>query len=424
MPRRFRLLWSVCIGHLTNDIFASMTPVLLTFLAAGILPMSNVQIGLTIGIAQLLNALPQPFFGLRADRSGGRRLGSLGLLLHVGLFTIAVALAAWTRQFWLMFVPLVIAPIGSAALHPVGALHAAESVPRRSAFHMAIFFLMGQTGLALGPAIAGILLDQANPNLLGRMGELVGVSQFGIQGDVTPILLLSLISIPGVVLMWTSMPKHHEHHAAQDERKSQGESGPKQHFPLLAFVILGLIVVLRGLGQQGSVAFVPLLFQQKGWSPAAYGVITSSYWIASGVSGLIFGRLADRFDRRKVMMLSMILSAPAFFLLPAHEGAFAFFLAMAAGGLVRRSAQPHRGHGARLDPAAQGLRFGRYPRLHLWHRRHRLAGDRRDIGPDRIGADLRDRRGDHCRGGRAQPAAAAAGESLRRGACPSCSTSP
>ena len=34
-----------------------------------------------------------------------------------------------------------------------------------------------------------------------------------------------------------------------------------------------------------------------------------------------------------VMMLSMLFSAPAFFLLPAYEGAFAFFLAIAAGGL-------------------------------------------------------------------------------------------
>ena len=333
MQRRYRLLWSVCIGHLTNDIFASMTPVLLTFLAAGIMPMSNIQIGLTIGIAQLLNALPQPFFGLRADKSGGRRLGTFSLIFHVGFFTLAVALAAWTRQFWLMFIPLVIAPIGSAALHPVGALHAAEAVPRRSAFHMALFFLMGQTGLALGPAIAGILLDYANPDTLGRMGELVGMAQFGIQSDVRPIILLSIISIPGVALMWTSIPRHHEHHAAQDERKAERVNGAKEHFPLLAFVILGLIVVLRGLGQQGSVAFVPLLFQQKGWSPAAYGIITSSYWIASGLSGLLFGRLADHFDRRKVMMLSMLLSAPAFFLLPAHEGAFAFFLAIAAGGL-------------------------------------------------------------------------------------------
>ena len=333
MPRHLRLLWSVSIGHLTNDIFASMTPVLLTFLAAGIMPMSNIQIGLAVSIAQLLGAITQPFFGIRADRSGGRWIGSIGLVFHVGMFTIAVAMAALTRQYWLMFIPLVIATIGSGALHPVGALHAAESVPRRSAFNMAIFFLMGQTGLALGPAIAGILLDQANPDLLGGMGELVGFTQYGIQDNVTPIIVLSLLSIPAILLMSTSIPKRHEHHEAQNKRKSERENGEKQHFPLLAFLILGLIVLLRGLGQQGSVAFVPVLFEQKGWDPAAYGTITSSYWMASAISGLIFGRLADRFDRRKVMMLSMLFSAPAFFLLPAHEGPFAFLLAIAAGGL-------------------------------------------------------------------------------------------
>ena len=333
MPRHYRLLWAVCIGHLTNDIFASMAPVLLTFLAASIMPMSNIQIGLAVAIAQLLGAVSQPFFGIRADRTGGRWLGSLGLLYHVVMFTLSVAIAAVTRQYWLMFVPMVIASIGSGALHPVGALHSAESLPRRSAFHMAIFFLMGQTGLALGPAIAGILLELANPDPFGAMGELLGVSHFGMQGNVLPIILLSLLSLPAVLLMASAIPKHHEHHAAQDKRKSEAENGRRETLPMLAFFILGLIVLLRGLGQQGSVAFVPVLFEQKGWDPAAYGTITSSYWIASAVSGLIFGRLADRFDRRAVMMLSMLFSAPAFFLLPAYEGAFAYFLAVAAGGL-------------------------------------------------------------------------------------------
>ncbi len=333
MPRHLRLLGAVCFGHLTNDIFSSMTAVLLTFLAAGILPMSNLQIGLAVSVAQLLGAVTQPWFGIRADRSGGRWLGSLGLAFHVGLFTLGVILAGATRNYWLMFIPIVLAPIGSGALHPVGALHAAEAVPRRSAFNMALFFLMGQTGLALGPAIAGILLDLANPNLIGQMGEAVGARHFGAQGNLTPLIVLSVFSLPAIILMATSIPRHHEHHEAQNKRKSERENDEKQHFPLFAFLILGLIVLLRGLGQQGSVAFVPVLFEQKGWDPAAYGTITSSYWIASALSGLVFGRLADRYDRRMVMMLSMLFSAPAFFLLPAYEGAFAFFLAIAAGGL-------------------------------------------------------------------------------------------
>ena len=335
MPRRFRLLWSVCIGHLTNDIFASMTPVLLTFLAAGIMPMSNIQIGLTVGIAQLLNALPQPFFGLRADRSGGRRLGSLGLAAPRWLVHACCGVGRDHTPILADVLPashrsLLAAPpcTRSARCMPP------KSVPRRSAFHMAIFFLMGQTGLALGPAIAGILLDQANPNLIGRMGALIGSTQFGLQSNLTPIILLSLISIPGTLYSCgrvfpnttsITLPRTSGSPSRRMARNSTSRCWHLSSWGLLWFCAAWV--------NRGSVAFVPLLFEQKGWSPAAYGTITSSYWIASGISGLIFGRLADRFDRRKVMMWSMILSAPAFFLLPAHEGAFAFFLAMAAGGL-------------------------------------------------------------------------------------------
>ena len=228
--------------------------------------------------------------------------------------------------------PCVLAPIGSGALHPVGALHAAETVPRRSAFNMAWFFLMGQTGLALGPAIAGILLDQANPDLLGTLGQTVGAHYFGIQNNLMPIIILWVAAIPGFLLMATHIPKHHEHHLQRAKRQEDSANDNGDHFPILAFIILGAVVILRGFGQQGSVAFVPLLFEQKGWDPAAYGTITSSYWIASAFSGLFFGRLADRFDRRKVMMLSMICSAPAFYFLPAYDGALAFGLAIAAGG--------------------------------------------------------------------------------------------
>ena len=116
MPRNRRLLWSVCIGHLTNDVFTSMVPVVLTFLAAGMLPMSNAQIGLAVSLSQLFGAVTQPFFGIQADRSGGRWIGSLGLVFHVCMFTLAILLAAFTRHYWLMFVPLVIATVGSGAL--------------------------------------------------------------------------------------------------------------------------------------------------------------------------------------------------------------------------------------------------------------------------------------------------------------------
>lgn len=328
-----RLFWAVGFGHLTNDIFASMGPVLLAFLAAGILPMTNTQIGFAVSMAQLMSAITQPFFGYHADKNGGRLIGALGLAFHVSMFTLAVVLASVTHQYIFLLIPFVTAAIGSGAFHPVGSLHAAEAQSSRSGTYVALFFMMGQMGLALGPTLAGILLDAANPNILGQMAALADLPYYGIRDNITPIILLSLVSIPGILFMLTSIPAKRQHAQPDYEKRKVEAANGKRDFPIIAFVILGAMVTLRGLGNPGSVAFIPVLFEQKGWDPSAYGAITSSFWIASAISGVIFGRVADSFDRRKVMMFSMLTSAPAFFLLPAFDGAFAFVLAVAAGGL-------------------------------------------------------------------------------------------
>lgn len=328
-----RLFWAVGLGHLTNDIFASMGPVILAFMSASILPMTNTQIGLAVSAAQLLGAVTQPGFGIIADRTGGRWIGTIGLCVQVGLFTLSIVVASATGQYWLMFIPFVLASVGSGALHPVGSLHAAEAQSRRAGTNVALFFMMGQTGLALGPALAGVLLDVANPNLIGRFANILNLPYFGVQNNVAPIIFLAIISLPGIFLMGTSIPqKRVQLSASSDDKPKNPVNGGRATFPIKAFIILGVMVILRGLGQPGSVAFFPVLFHNKGWDPAAYGAITSSFWIASAISGVIFGRLADDFDRRKVMMLSMLISAPAFFLLPAVDGVIAFALAVAAGG--------------------------------------------------------------------------------------------
>ena len=232
-----------------------------------------------------------------------------------------------------MFIPIVLAPIGSGALHPVGALHAAEAVPQALRLSHGDLLLDGADRLGAGTR------HRRHPARIGQSricwGRWAGRSaspHFGIQDNLTPIILLSVFRCPPCFLMASSIPRHHEHHAEQNKRKSERENGEA------AFAVFRLLDPRRHrfaarLGAAGLGRFCAGLFEQKGWDPAAYGTITSSYWIASAVSGLVFGRLADRFDRRMVMMLSMLFSAPAFFLLPAYEGAFAFFLAIAAGGL-------------------------------------------------------------------------------------------
>jgi MFS transporter, FSR family, fosmidomycin resistance protein len=305
----------------------------LAFISVTILPLSTVEIGLILGVTALLGAVSQPLFGMIADRTGGRWLGAGGVALTVALMLLAL-LAAEIGIYWLMVLAFVLPAVGSGAFHPVGTMYAADSDRRFAASNLAYFFLLGQLGLAAGPALAGLLLNNATSNQ-NLFTAALGPTLRGTlleQGTVTPIFSLGLLAIPAIMLMAFTIPNRSKHSQAKAV-EAQEVPVARTVIPVFAFLILISMVTLRSLAQPGSVNFIPILFQAKGWSPAEYGLITSSFWLASGIAGIIFGNLADRFDRRRVIAFSLVLSAPAFFLLPLANGAAAFILAILAGGL-------------------------------------------------------------------------------------------
>lgn len=357
---RSRLFWSVGIGHLTNDMFVSMGPVILAFISASLVPMTNTQVGLLVSAGQIVGALSQPFFGLAADRRGGRWLASGGLLWLTSMMMVALLAAQLTGQYWLVFLPYAVMVLGSGALHPVGALHAAESEPQRVSTTMSYFFLMGQVGLGLGPALAGILIDLANPASAGFYTAPLGLGYgWATPADIRPFYIFGLFALPGILLMATTIPSQSIYQSRHQDRLKGGSSSfSLRDLPLTPFAILVVMITLRGLAQPGSVNFLPILFREKGWSPAEYGLITSSFWLASAFAGVLFGELADRYDRRWIVMVSMVISAPAFFLLPSVDGLAAFLLAIAAGGFSGGSHSIIVVLAQEMMPSAKGFASG------------------------------------------------------------------
>jgi MFS transporter, FSR family, fosmidomycin resistance protein len=358
-PRQ-RRFWAVALGHSVNDMFMSMGPVVLAFISVSILPMTNTQIGLTVSASQMMGAVSQPGFGFWADRTGGRLLGSGGLIWNVGFFMLALV-GAQTGYFGLLFIPFIVRAIGSGAFHPVGSMYAANSDPSRSATNMSYFFLMGQTGLALGPLLAGRLLDMANPDSQSMFTNTFGTifeNSVHLGGTITPLYALSIMVIPTALFMFFTLPGSVNYNGEMARSGKKEETTNSVALPIKAFVILGAMVTLRSLAQPGSVTFIPVLFQNKGWSPTAYGAVVSSFWIASGISGVLLGNLADNFDRRIIVAVSLSLSAPAFFLLPAMEGEWAFVMAVIAGGLSGGSHSIIVVLAQELIPAAKGFASG------------------------------------------------------------------
>lgn len=360
LPRQ-TLFWAVSIGHFTIDLFNSIGPVLLAFLSGHILQMTNTQIGFAVSAYQLAGALSQPLFGYLADRSGGRWIGAGGVTWTVSMLMLSLMLST-TGEYVLMLIPFVAAALGSGAFHPVGAMHASEADKTRVASNLSVFFLMGQSGSAVGPVLVGILLDSAathNAIFTSALGPAFS-GVLAERGAVSPVLALSLLALPAVLLMLFRMPNKHHYSHASSARAAAATSAGETAAPLLIkpLLLLALVVLLRSLANPGLTAFVPRLLQLKGWSAAEYGLITSAFWLSSGIAGVIFGQLADRYSSRMVIAVTLFLSAPALFLLPTAEGAFVLVLALLTGAFTGGSHSLIVVMSQRLMPARKGFASG------------------------------------------------------------------
>jgi FSR family fosmidomycin resistance protein-like MFS transporter len=104
-----------------------------------------------------------------------------------------------------------------------------------------------------------------------------------------------------------------------------------------AIGLLALITGLRSWVFLGTVNFIPKMFLDMGWSATDQGALVAVYWLASGVTGVIGGNLADRWGRRQVVFVTLLLGSLPVYFLPLNDNWLAFALAIISGGLLGAS---------------------------------------------------------------------------------------
>lgn len=310
---RNKLFMAVTIGHLVIDIFNSMGAVVVTFLSIP-LALSTAQIGLALSLYSLLAAITQPLFGWLADKLGSRWLGPGSVAWTISFMALAVFMAQSTQNFALFMIPFALASIGSGAFHPLATMHSTNAILSQAAMATGMFFLFGQTGLASGPFLGGLILDHVGP---------------------AGIYVLAALTIPFIIFMAYAM-RHTSIRPATHSRPGD-ISLPAEKVRWGAIALLALIAGLRSWVALGTVNFLPKMFQDMGWDATAYGLITGSYWMASGVTGVMAGGLADRWGRRQVVCVTMLLGSLPIYFLPLNDNWVAFVLAILVGGLTGAS---------------------------------------------------------------------------------------
>ena len=309
----FRLYQAVTVGHYGIDVFNSMTPVLAAFLQAP-LGLSAAQVGLAVGVHQLLAGATQPPFGWVEDRVGSRVLGPLSVAWAISF--MCAALMVGLRAGYLPFLGLLaVAALGSGAFHPQGVAHAGIALPGRAATTTSVFFLSGQLGLSTGPVIAGVMLDRAGP--LGVVG--VGALFLAVPVYMTMVMGRRSLNPPPPLL---------DRNGAVPPPPAW-RAGSRR-----ALALLSAIFALRAWIFIGTVAFLPLLFQVAGWSATGQGLAAGTFWVGGAIGGVLAGVLADRRGRRLVVSASTFGGALMLPLLPLFDGAAALLVCLLCGAFL------------------------------------------------------------------------------------------
>jgi len=321
-------LLNLMLGHLTVDSYVGIIPVLYPVLI-GRFSLSLATVGLVSLAYSGMAAASQPLFGLLADRFGTRLTG-----LALCWTALTFALVGFVNSFPLLLGLAFLSGFGSGAFHPLGALDVRALLPawRRSA-GMSVYVTAGTVGVALGPLI-GIFVFGA----------------FGIHGT-------GLLVVPGVVtggyLLWRMRGPVRS--AAAGVRTAV--SAPSR-VPVFALAMVIGVMMSRSWTVNVFQAFTPTWYKELGYGPAFYGPLATTLVLASAVGTVGCGTLADRYGRRTVILVTLVLSIPAILLYTVYPGPWAFASAILIGLLAASTAPLMLLMAQQLMSARAGLASG------------------------------------------------------------------
>ncbi|HLK84920.1 MAG TPA: MFS transporter [Candidatus Binataceae bacterium] len=293
-------------SHFCDDINQGVVPAMLPFFIAAYHLSYAAAAGLVLA-QTLFSSVAQPLFGLMADRRPSPWLIPVGL----SFAGIGVALTGLTHTYNLIFAAIAISGLGISAFHPEAARRVRYLGGMRAATSMSFFTVGGMAGFAAGP-----LLITPTLIALGTRGALL---------LALPVVIMSLAvtaQLPRIAAERIPHP-HGAHHLAMAAGREQWG----------AFARLTGVVVLRSVVFFGLNTFIPLYWAHVLRGSRAGGGYALATMLGAVVLGtLLGGRMADRFGRRIVVVVSMAALAPILFVfLSAHALALAGVLLIPVG---------------------------------------------------------------------------------------------
>lgn len=254
--------------------------------------LSFTQIGLISFTNQLTASLLQPLIGWLADR----RPMPYSLAVGAGFTMAGLILLAFATHFAVVLGAVALVGVGSAVFHPEASRMAYHAAGRRRGFAQSLFQLGGNSGMALGPLVAVLIIT---------------------RGDILWSCAITLVAM--VILV--GLGRWRSHQLAQARRSPAPARPPAALYPRRT--VIGAMAVLLALifskqfyiaGLSSYLTFY--LIEQFSVSVATAQLYLFVFLGSVAAGTLIGGPVGDRYGRKVVIWGSILGAAPFTLLLP------------------------------------------------------------------------------------------------------------
>jgi MFS family permease len=297
LKNSFTLITLCIVGFVGFAGFSFMLPVIPLYAAD--MGATVAEVGLIVATISYVTALLLIPFGMLADRFGHRQL----LVGGLAVFTLAPLLYPLANTPEQLIWVRAIHGLAAAAFLPTAIALVIDLTPEAKRGEAIGWYSASiQLGLMAGPITGGFLA--------GRFG--FNAAFYGC----------SAVSLVGFVLAFSRLRAITHRPAAVSSRASSSWRWLGQ--PLAIATLLATLLVAAGSGTIGS--YIPLYGRDFGMTEADAGAIITAVYASSALLRAPAGRLADRIDRRILLIGGVALSAIAVSLFSFFHGLAQFII--------------------------------------------------------------------------------------------------
>ena len=304
-----------------------------------------------------------PILGKVGDVIGRRRT----LILGIAVFTLGNVLSALANSLLFMIVSRFIVGVGTAAMGPVILAYIATEFPQEKiAKGFSFYMLLSSASVVIGPTIGGLITTAYGWRAMlwmcvalcaGILAACILTSSnqvsvkktldnFDITGAVLVLIFFSLLlCVPafGQNFGWTSVPFFLVLILAVVSLAGLVLSQRKSRHPILsgsfmgrrAFILSVIALFLtQGLMQANMTNTIVFVNYTQPNNTAISGYAISVMYVGMSLGAVILGPLADRFDPKRVLAGSFLLTGIGCAILLAFEAVTSVFLLMASLGIL------------------------------------------------------------------------------------------